>query len=144
LHALVAALPVNLEAAAEFDLTVLERAGFAVVPLHSAHSDAWTERLNLEPRVSQSAVMLDLPVTRALARAIGCERYALLETDYFGGVGTQRAALFEDDAPILESDSINAVLARLRVARAVDKDEFDTLELGALRSTEPFFEAYLV
>lgn len=142
LHALVAPLPVSLEVARDFDLTVLERGGFAVVPLHPAHSDAWTEQLNPEPRTVASSLLLDLPVTHALAAGLVLERYALLETDYFGGAGTQPAALYEGGALTLEG-SVNAVLAGLGVVRAGALDEFDTLELGPLRDTDAFFAQYL-
>ncbi len=142
LHALVGRLPVSLRTARKFDLTVLERAGFAVIPLHPAHSDAWAERLTLEAPRSTSSLLLDLPITHALARALALERYALLETDYFGGAETQRAALFEQGTLTLEG-LVNAVLTRLGVVRAGPLDEFDTLELGTIRNTDAFFAAYL-
>jgi len=78
--------------------------------------------------------------------------FAYIETDYFGGVGTQSAGFFKD-GKLLESykgdtrnidptipwpdrlldEPINKVLRKIGVLRNPDLDEFDTLGLGEYR-----------
>ncbi len=142
IQALVTSQVVHLKQLAEFDLIALPAAGFTVIPLHANHCDAWTERLQLESR-SHSPLLLDLEVTHVIARALRITRYALLETDYFGGTGTQGAAVYEFEKQVLLGDSINAALRLLGVTCRAGLDEFDTLELGKHRSFERFFETYL-
>lgn len=65
-------------------------------------------------------------------------KLAYIETDYFGGTGTQGGLLYENGrvavAPrAAESGVINALLAELGVWREPGKDEFDSLGLGRYR-----------
>jgi hypothetical protein len=72
-----------------------------------------------------------------------------VEADYFGGVGTQRAALWADGRLTLgplsvevrqdwpaEGSPISQVLARLGVDRTGHYDEFDAAGLAEHRHTE--------
>lgn len=142
IQALVTSQSVQAQKLAEFDLIALPAAGFLVIALHANHCDAWTERLKLESR-RYSPLLLDLEVTHVTARALGITRFALLETAYFGGIGSQQAVVYELDTQLLLSDSINAALRLLGVTCRAGLDEFDTLELGKYRSFERFFEGYL-
>lgn len=60
-----------------------------------------------------------------------------VETDYFGGVGTQAGVLYENGraaiGPRRGSGTINILLEELGVWCYPDKDEFDMLELGKYR-----------
>ncbi|MDX2007957.1 MAG: hypothetical protein SFU83_22170 [Meiothermus sp.] len=61
--------------------------------------------------------------------------YALLVTDYFGGLGEQYAALYQgEQLRPLEDTWINTALRALGVQREADSDEFDTVHLGNFRS----------
>ncbi len=84
---------------------------------------------------------------------------AYVETDYFGGVGTQAAILWQDGdvygpfstetryerneliVTAAEQRAINRVLQRLGVRRETAKDEFEALGLRRYRSTEDWLEA---
>jgi len=71
-----------------------------------------------------------------------------VETDYFGGVGTQAAAAFSDGVPIVvvgaadispvaqTLGAINAAMRALGVMRRKSRDEFDAVGLGQFRSLE--------
>ena len=72
---------------------------------------------------------------------------AYLETDYFGGAGTQAAIAWQDGRIILgpqktenekslAAGAINKALQQIGVARIEDKDAFDSLRLGRHRSNE--------
>ena len=64
-------------------------------------------------------------------------KLAYVETDYFGGVGTQAGVLYENGrisiAPRRGDGTINILLRELGVWCARGKDEFDSLNLGRYR-----------
>lgn len=66
-------------------------------------------------------------------------KLAYIETDYFGGTGTQAGILYENGKPAAPKNgegAINALLKELGVWRKPDKDEFDMLGLGKYRHME--------
>lgn len=67
-------------------------------------------------------------------------KLAYVETDYFGGYGTQGGVLFENGRekipPQTGNGTINVLLKELGVWRKPNKDEFDCLELGKFRYIE--------
>lgn len=67
-------------------------------------------------------------------------KLAYIETDYFGGVGTQAGLLYKNGQPAAEpkngEGTINALLKELGVWRKPDMDEFDMLGLGKYRNME--------
>jgi hypothetical protein len=143
ISALIAKAPIDVDAAKRFDLPVFVRNGFAIVALHPEHCDHWTAALGL-PNDSFSKMLLDCPVTREFAKALGMTRYALIETDYAGGLGTQLAAVYQGSqlemAPT--PDGINAALRMIGVTRAASDDEFDTIGLGRHRDFDELFKKY--
>lgn len=64
-------------------------------------------------------------------------KLAYIETDYFGGVGTQGGVLYENGrekiSPQAGKGTINVLLKELGAWRKSDTDEFDCLELGKYR-----------
>jgi hypothetical protein len=70
--------------------------------------------------------------------------FALIQTDYFGGIGGQWACAYTGAR--LDSDanaSINSVLRMLGVVRRGDLDEFDTIGLGAHRTSPDHLARYV-
>jgi hypothetical protein len=73
---------------------------------------------------------------------------ACLSTDYFGGIGHQRATIYKNGKKIFdETDEydmsftpINSALETIGVIREGDLDEFDTIGLGGYRNNESFYE----
>lgn len=66
-------------------------------------------------------------------------KLAYVETNYFGGTGTQAGILYENGKPAAPKSgegAINALLKELGVRREPDKDEFDMLGLGKYRRME--------
>ena len=60
-------------------------------------------------------------------------KLAYIETDYFGGMGTQAGLLYENGKPAAPQNgegAINALLKELGVWCKPDKDEFEMLGLG--------------
>lgn len=60
--------------------------------------------------------------------------FAIIMTDYFGGIGEQRAAAFRGTQFIPTEPTINAALRVLGVVRKDGLDEFDTVGLSKHRS----------
>lgn len=68
-------------------------------------------------------------------------RVAYIEADYFGGTGTQTAAVWQNGRVIMEPEHadgigpINRALSALGVTAAPGRDEFDCIKLGRHRRT---------
>lgn len=62
--------------------------------------------------------------------------FAIVATDYFGGIGSQAAFVFQGEQRVTPEgeDSINAALARLGVINALGHDAFETIGLDTIRS----------
>lgn len=69
-------------------------------------------------------------------------RLAYIETDYFGGVGTQGGVLYENGKIIIKPRSgegtVNLLLKELGVMCIRGLDEFDSLNLGNYRHMQDF------
>ena len=80
----------------------------------------------------------EVPATVA-ALAARAKKVAYVEAEYFGGVGTQAAAIWEDGrlvfGPLVADDAINQALRQLQVTKDIT-DEFDALQLDRCRDTE--------
>ena len=67
-------------------------------------------------------------------------KLAYVETDYFGGTGTQGGVLYENGqisiVPRSGEGTINILLRELGVRCEPNKDEFDSLNLGLYRRME--------
>jgi hypothetical protein len=71
---------------------------------------------------------------------------AKIETDYFGGIGHQRANLFVNGKKVYDKSSefdysanpINDVLKQMGIQSNPGMDEFDTIGLGKYRTNESF------
>jgi len=83
--------------------------------------------------------LADLPevVCALVARA---KKIAYVEAEFFGGDGTQAAAVWEEGrlvfGPVVAADAINQALRVLGVAKKEQFDEFGALNLGRHRDTD--------
>ena len=86
----------------------------------------------------------DSAVTQTFAQALGISRFALINTEYFGGIGEQYATVYENGKRTLDvtSDGINQALSMIGVTRADGNDEFDSIGLGKYRRFDDHFEKY--
>lgn len=71
-------------------------------------------------------------------------KFALISTDYFGGVGSQFATVYRNGERVFEvtENGINQALSVIGVTRNKGKDEFDSLDLGEHRDFGVYFEKY--
>ncbi|MCG8435938.1 MAG: hypothetical protein MJA83_18110 [Gammaproteobacteria bacterium] len=143
ISALVARAPIDLNAAKQLDLPVLPAGEFAIVALDPAHADFWAEKFAVEDQ-HFSDMTFDSKVIHEFANRLGMDRFVLLQTDYFGGVGDQWATVYRGAQRVMEvtKGGINEALALVGVVREGNSDEFDTIGLGAHRDFSDLFEKY--
>lgn len=118
------------------------------------YAEHWQDRLGtrgfleLPPRISRESAM-GLPRERAVLDVV--ERvagrpsppFAVVYTDYFGGVGSQVAVAYRNGAPLDTDGTINDALRALGVVGRDGQDEFDTLGLGRHRGIpEPLLDRW--
>ena len=125
-------------------------AGFAFVPATPAVMAAIdaADPAGEDARMGDTIdFVFDHPVMlRALTELSRVGPIALVETDYFGGLGSQAAtacvdgevASSKEGEPEGEARPINKALRAIGVVRAPDEDEFDTVCLGQYRRMDDF------
>ncbi len=118
-------------------------ADLVIVPLSDRQFDRITG-LRPGPYVADFAY-LSTSLTKALSAASREGPVVYIETEYFGGTGSQAAAAFVDGEMVFadhDADTrdtkrrdgpINKALRLLGVPASGDRDEFDTLGLGRFR-----------
>jgi len=112
--AIVAPAPINEAVAIRHGLPVIFEGAFVIVPLPLAY--IW-ELAPDEDHGDEPTGLFNTIVPHQLARELGMASYALIETDYFGGVGSQRACYHGADGRALKDVSINEALRALGVQR---------------------------
>jgi hypothetical protein len=141
--AIIGKSPIEKNVAVDYDLPYFEHNDFVIVALDEAHSDYWAEKLDLFDSTERQ-VILDCKTTHFFAKAIGLKKYAIINTDYFGGAGEQFAAVYENGEMIMptKEGAINEALKMLGVKCIKDCDEFDSICLGNYRNFDDFFDKY--
>lgn len=100
--------------------------------------DDITELANLEDDLNCSEFEY---FTTAIARILEEHSFhtslAYIETDYFGGIGSQSGVLYNNGkieiGPARSQGIINQILQRLGVYKVNGEDEFDSIHLGCYR-----------
>ena len=125
--------------------------GFNLTLFHVDHyySAYWQFKLGLSGslRTTNSCVIFPTEIVLAeLMKKVAVYsnfEFAIILTDYFGGIGSQYASVYENE--ILASESIttiNQALKFLGVPRKYDLDEFDTVGLVNIRSQPDILDKY--
>ncbi|MBX2974152.1 MAG: hypothetical protein KF797_13730 [Flavobacteriales bacterium] len=114
--AIVAPAPINEAAATKHGLPVIFEGAYAIVPLPIEY--IW-ELAPDEDHGDEPTGLFNSQAPHQLARELGMAVYALIETDYFGGVGDQRASYHGADGKDLRDVSINVALHKLGVERTM-------------------------
>lgn len=116
---------------------------FAMVFLTNAFIESIEELYNLSDDFCCPALDSFTTVAEQLLEEFSFHtRLAYIETDYFGGVGTQGGVLYENGRILIEprggEGTINLLLKELGVLRMCGLDEFDSLSLGNYRHMQDF------
>lgn len=126
------------------------------IPFKNRHSSNYVEQ-KLAPYEE-----LTIQIRKLLKEFSFKGKCAYIETNYFGGSGTQISEVWDSGKKIggpyfssdgidqisipigvsFVSDSINQSLKIIGIYKHNDKDEFDSARLGSYRSNEDFFAEY--
>ena len=131
---------INIEKAKEYGLAVAFENGFAIVILDFYAMCELGEILDKSIDSDSENIDWDCELTHFLAKEIGLENFALIQTDYFAGFGEQYASYFKNNIKILNEININYALSVLGVEKKNELDEFDTINLNEYRNTEVYYE----
>ena|SRR6218665_734618 len=123
----------------------------AIIPLGETQLDRLTQES--ASRYDEDFIYLSVELETAIGAAAADHPLLYIETDYFGGMGGQGAALFErgtlawkdalrDGEKAQVKSPISQGLSRLGVTAADGSDEFDALGLGHFRNMETLGLAY--
>lgn len=139
LCALVSRKPIDENIIRKFQLAVAFEDEFAIVILDIDSISYWSQKLNLSSESLNEKIDWACELVFYFAKELKMEKYALIQTDYFAGIGEQSASLYENGNVTKENRSINDVLKEIGVKRTHLADEFDTLNLGSYRATEYYY-----
>jgi len=137
--AIVGKTSINESKVKEYQLAVAFENEYAVVILDQESIDYWSEKLNLSYQSVSENINWACELVFFWAKELGLEKYGIIQTDYFGGMGSQWASLYENGKPLLTEKSINEVLQALGVSRTQEKDEFETINLDEYRESEYYY-----
>ena len=126
-----------------FDLTMF--------PLDHYYTACWAKIINVSGQLPGSKPRnlifpCDLVIAHLMMRITQTTEpvYAIIETNYFGGVGEQWALVYQGIC--LANDSITQIspaLQFLGVKHQNEMDEFDTVSLGNYRSMPEYLDKYV-
>jgi hypothetical protein len=122
----------------------------SLLPISHYWSAYWqAKRGDVDGKLAAEGVPGIFP-TDGVIRAVACElthlptpRFAVIMSDYFGGIGDQWAIAFEGERALTSVGSVNAALRELGVVRAEGLDEWDTIGLGGYRSQPDHLDAFV-
>lgn len=147
--------PFDAAAAASFDLRSFPlTADLTLLPLHARYVDFWAEKLGVPGPVADLPLLNFAVVHRLVSEIAPDPLFALIETDYAGGTGSQSAAVYRGAeevmapagtaiGPALRSvGPINRALRLLGVVSRPRHDEFTTVGLDNFRDFDDLFEKY--
>ncbi|MDI9340185.1 MAG: hypothetical protein QM534_06385 [Sediminibacterium sp.] len=127
--------------------------GFDLTLFHIDHyySACWQHLLNtsgkLDVVLTGSSIFPDEIVLAKIARSVSTEvmvAFAIIQTDYFGGIGSQYANVFIEEQNADHSiQTINQALEYLGVIAKTGMDAFDTVGLSGIRSQPGFLNKYV-
>jgi hypothetical protein len=139
ISAIIGKKPINEQKLKSYQLALAYESDFAIVILDQDSMWYWADELNLSVDSESERIRWACELSFFFAREIGMTKYAIINTDYFAGMGGQAASLYENGIAILPEKSINEVLNALGVIQEAGKDEFDTLNLGEYRESEYYY-----
>lgn len=153
--AVVLSGPFDEHRARSFDMRSTRLAAdLTLFPLDPNYNDYWAEELGLPGHVSNRPLLNSRVIHHMVSCIAQSPFFAIIETDYFGGTGSQAAAVYRGDVEIMPPEStaigpvdrsigpINKALRQLGVIASGGRDEFETVGLACYRDFADLFEAY--
>ncbi len=113
--AIIAQAPINEASAIARGLPVIYEGNYVIIPVPVEL--IWKLAGDDEPADGAATTIFNTQVPHQLAKELYMASYALIETDYFGGVGEQNASFHGADGSVLRDVSLNEALRALGVQR---------------------------
>jgi hypothetical protein len=136
------------EKARAFELKPIPLAfGITMFALDPRYCDRWEDKLGVHEYLP-GRPLLNTAVVHHIANAIAEDPlFAVIETDYFGGMGDQAAAVYRGQREVMAPwvdyrGPINQALRELGAVAHGPLDLFDTLGLREYRDFDELFEEY--
>jgi hypothetical protein len=132
----------------KFDLRPVKLlANIVLLPTTNCYLDHWEKVLDVTGSVSDRPFSNVCVLHHMVRQAVGAGRYAVFDTDYFGGQGDQSAAVYEKENVIMPptvaaKGPINAALRLLGVHRGLFTDAFARVGLDRYRQSDDFYSDY--
>jgi hypothetical protein len=139
ISAIIGKAPINQEQAKTYGLAVAYENGYAIVILDWDSVLYWSCKLNLSCDSTIEDLDWDCELIHYFARELNFIDYALIKTDYFGGMGDQYASLYKNGICEWHGYYINTALEGIGVISNMGMDEFDTINLGEYRNSEHYY-----
>ena len=137
--AIIGKKPINEDNLKKYGLALAYEENFAIIILDQDSIWYWSEKLNFSIESQSENIEWACELIFHFAKEIGLKKYAIIQTDYFGGIGSQCASLYEDGQIVTPDKSIDEILNLLGVIRIDKKDEFDSINLGEYRDSEYYY-----
>lgn len=138
INAIIGKAPINVNAVEKYGLAVAYEAEFAIIILDFESLNYWSSILNLSDESQSENLMWECELIFFFAQELGLEKFGLIQTNYFAGIGSQCAGFFDNGKKKIEGD-INIVLKQIGVERNLNLDEFDTINLAEYRESEDYY-----
>ena len=123
----------------EFGLAAAFEKEFAIIILDFDIVWELKSKYDLSVDSTSDYIEWDCELSHFIAREIGMEKYGIIQTDYFGGIGEQCASLYIEGIISISEKSINTILTELGVKCEGGLDEFDSINLGEYRQSEYYY-----
>lgn len=130
---------VDIEKIKELGLATAFESGYVIILFDLYSMCKLGEILNKSTDSNSENIEWNCELTHFLAKQIGLRKFALIETDYFAGIGDQYATYFNNGVKVLNDVSINEALRELGVEKKNNLDEFATINLGKYRNSQYFY-----
>lgn len=147
--------PFNAAAAASFNLRpICLTPDLTLFPLDPDYTDFWAEKLDLHGHLTDFPLLNGRVIHHMLQVIAGTPRFAVIQTDYAGGRGSQAAVAYHGTVEVMPPERtviapprksagpINRALRHLGVTASPGRDEFETVGLDQHRDFGDLFDAY--
>ncbi|WP_300354964.1 hypothetical protein [Fluviicola sp.] len=129
----------NIDVIKKYQLAAAFEKEYTIIILFDDSMYHWSHILGCGIESESENLNWASPIVFQIAEEIGFEKYAIIQTNYFGGMGDQLASLYEHGTCLLKETEINHVLKELGVVTTGRNDEFDELNLGEYRAAEYYY-----
>lgn len=129
----------DIEVIKKYQLATTFEKEYTIIILENDSMYHWSENLGYDIESESENLDWASPIVFKIAEDIGFKKYAIIKTDYFGGIGEQFASLYENSICQIKEAKINVVLKEFGVIAKNDNDEFDEINLGEYRESEYYY-----